>query len=183
MKLYDREKILNITNSALCTALLSVCSYLVIPLPFSAAVLSIHTFAVNVIALILSPACAGCTLLLYLVMGLMGLPVFSGGTAGPDKLFGPTGGYYFGFLIAVIIMSLVKGKKIDFRRYLLVTLLVGMPIQHICAVLFMCFHNGFNIAAVFFTISLPFLIGDAVKCVAASFCAVKLNSITSGFRN
>ncbi len=177
MKVYNREKILNITEIALCTALLSVSSILAIPLPFSASVISIHTFTVNVTALILSPTSSGGALLLYLAMGLFGLPVFAGGTAGPDKLFGPTGGYYFGFLISVIVMSLLKGKKINFKRYLTVTLLVGMPIQHICAVLFMCFHNGFNVAAAVFSISLPFIPADAVKCFAASLCAVKLNKI------
>ena len=178
MKTYNRNRIQNITEIALCTALLSVSSLIVIPLPFSISVLSIHTFAVNIIALIMRPASAACTLLLYLVMGLLGLPVFAGGTAGPDKLFGPTGGFYFGFLVAVAVMGVLKGKSVDFKRYLLVTLLIGMPIQHFLAILFMCFYNGFNVIGAFFTISLPFIIGDVVKCVAASLCAVKLNNIS-----
>jgi biotin transport system substrate-specific component len=47
--------------------------------------------------------------LLYLLIGLAGVPVFSGFTAGPAKLFGPTGGYLIGF----ILMALISGYFID----------------------------------------------------------------------
>lgn len=103
--------IANMTKIALCVAALCVSSYLVIPLPFTPIVLSAHTIVVNLIGLILPPLSAACTLITYLIMGLIGLPVFSGGTSGPGKLFGPTGGFYFGFLVAVIVISLLKGKK------------------------------------------------------------------------
>lgn len=139
------------TKIALCTAALCASSYLVLPLPFTPVVLSLHTVMVNVIGLILKPKHGAYTVLLYLLMGLIGLPVFSGGTAGPGKLFGPTGGFYFGFLFAVAAISLLKGKKRSVLRYALVTIGVGVPIQHFFAVLFMCFHNGFDIwaAAIF----------------------------------
>lgn len=163
----------SITRIALCVAVLSVSSYLVIPLPFTPIVLSMHTVMVNLIGLILKPRDAAYTILVYLAMGLIGLPVFSGGTAGPAKLFGPTGGFYFGFLFAVIVISLLKGKR--FFRYVLVTIGVGIPVQHLFAILFMCIHNGFNIQAAAFSVSLPFIPGDIMKCVVASGIGVAVN--------
>lgn len=86
--------ITSMTKIALCVAVLSVSSYLVIPLPLTPIVLSMHTVMVNLVGLIFRPRQAASTILIYLIMGFMGLPVFSGGTAGPGKLLGPTGGFY-----------------------------------------------------------------------------------------
>lgn len=167
----------DITKISLCAALLCVASYLVIPLPFTPIVISFHTIMVNVIGLILKPKEAAFTLLIYLLMGFIGLPVFSAGTAGPAKLFGSTGGFYFGFLAAVIGISFLKGKKNSFLRYCIVTIGIGLPLQHFFAILFMCIHNGWNIPAAFMTVSLPFILGDIVKCVMASTIGVALNRV------
>ena len=167
----------DMTKMALCVAILCVTSFLVVPLPFSPVVISLHTIAVNIIGLILSPIQAGVTVLIYLLMGLVGLPVFSAGTAGPGKLFGPTGGYYFGFLFAVIMISLLRGKKISVKRYMIVSIAIGMPIQHLCAIIGMCMHNGGNMTAAFVTVSLPFIIGDIIKCMMSSMVGVSLNKI------
>ena len=167
----------DMTKMALCVAILCVTSFLVIPLPFTPIVISLHTIAVNLIALILSPIQAGITVLIYLLMGLVGLPVFSAGTAGPGKLFGPTGGFYFGFLFAVIAISLLRGKKISMKRYAIVSIAIGIPIQHMCAIVGMCIHNGGNVAAAFATVSLPFIIGDIIKCLMSSMVGVSLNRV------
>ena len=162
---------------ALCVAILCVTSFLVIPLPFTPIVISLHTIVINIIGLILSPMQAGLTVLLYLFMGLVGLPVFSAGTAGPGKLFGPTGGFYFGFLFAVIVISLLRGKKISMKRYAIVSIAIGIPIQHMCAMVGMCIYNGGNVAAAFATVSLPFIIGDIIKCLMSSMVGVSLNKV------
>lgn len=167
----------DMTKMALCVAILCVTSFLVIPLPFTPVVISLHTIAVNIIGLILGPMQAAITVLVYLLMGLVGLPVFSAGTAGLGKLFGPTGGFYFGFLFAGIVISLLRGKKISMKRYVVVSIVAGLPIQHACAILFMCIHNGWNIPGAFATVSLPFIIGDIVKCVMAAMIAVALNRV------
>lgn len=165
----------NLTKIALCVALLCVSSYLVFPLPFTPIVISLHTIVVNVIGLVLKPKTEAMVMLTYLLMGLIGLPVFSAGTGGAGKLFGPTGGFYFGFLFAVIAISLLKGRKNNLGRFVLVTMGVGLPIQHACAILMMCFHNGFNLWTAIVTVSLPFLIGDIIKCIMASVAGVALN--------
>ena len=167
----------DMTKMALCVAILCVTSFLVIPLPFTPIVISLHTIAVNIIGLILSPMQAGVTVLIYLFMGLIGLPVFSAGTAGPGKIFGPTGGYYFGFLFAVILISMLRGKSISMKRYMIVSICIGVPVQHICAIIGMSIHNGGNIAFAFLTVSLPFLLGDIIKCVIASMVGVSLNKL------
>ena len=173
----NKLEIKNLTKISLCVAILCVTSYLVIPIPFSPVVVGLQTIMVNLVGLIFKSKEAVMTILIYLLMGLIGLPVFSAGTSGPGKLFGPTGGFYFGFLVAVLLISLLKGKKISFVRYCIVTIVAGIPIQHAFAILFMCIHNGWNVRAAFFTVSLPFIGGDVIKCVIASSIGVALNRV------
>ena len=123
----------------------------------------IQSLAVGITALILSPEQSAWAMILYLVMGALGLPVFSGGTAGVGKLFGVTGGYYFGFLISAVAVSLLKGKGINLKRYMALTVGVAMPIQHLCGVVMMCLHNGFDVKAAFVSVSLPFIAVDIIK--------------------
>lgn len=167
---------------ALCVSLLSVASYFVIPLPISPAVVSLQTVMVGITALILSPGQSAWAMILYLGMGAVGLPVFAGGTAGVGKLFGPLGGYYFGFLISAIAVSALKGKDISFRRYSAVTVGLAVPTEHLCAVLMMCIHNGFDVKGAFLSVSLPFIVGDIIKGFVSAMLAVAINKALSKSR-
>ena len=93
MNTKSRFNTLELTKMGLLTALICVSAYIVIPLPFSPASLTAQTLVVNLIALLLTPRQAAFTIIVYIFLGLTGLPVFSGGVGGPGKLFGPTGGY------------------------------------------------------------------------------------------
>lgn len=89
-----------LTKIALCVALLCVSSYIAIPLPFTSVVLTAQTLVINVVALILTPVQSACAVGLYILLGICGLPVFAGGTAGIGRIIGPTGGFIVGFLVA-----------------------------------------------------------------------------------
>ena len=163
------------TKTAICVSLLSVVSYFALPLPMTPVVISLQSLAVGIIALILSPGQCAWAMALYLIMGALGLPVFSGGSAGLGKLLGTTGGYYFGFFISAVAVSLLKGKEINLKRYTAVMIGVSIPIQHICAVIMMCIHNGFDIKSAFVSVSLPFIVTDIAKGVGAAFLGVGIN--------
>lgn len=171
----SKDSIYLSVKSALLISLIILSSYIYIPMP-SVSVLSLQTVVINLVSLILTPLQSFITVALWLIMGAVGLPVFSGG-AGLGKLFGITGGFYWGFLIAVPLMSLFKGKKAEIKRYFLVCAFIGVTVEHICAVFVMCLHNGFNVFAAFQSVSLPFILGDIIKCFISSFIAVKINSI------
>jgi biotin transport system substrate-specific component len=171
----DREKIYSMTKVAICISLLSVVSYFALPLPMTPVVISLQSLAVGIIALILSPGQCAWAMLLYLVMGALGMPVFSGGTAGIGKLFGPTGGFYFGFLISAVAVSFLKGKEINFKRYAVTVTAIGLTIQHLCGVLMMCIHNGFDVKGAFMSVSVPFIAVDVIKGIGAAMLAAAIN--------
>lgn len=171
MNTKQRFNTMELTKMALLTALISVSAYIVIPLPFSPASLTAQTLAVNLIALLLTPRQAGFTILAYILLGLVGLPIFSGGMGGPGKLFGPTGGYIMSWLVAVVLMSWLKGRHYHFKRYCLVTILVGEPVILLIGSIYMKLVTGMDWPSILAAAVLPFLPLDVFKCIAASAIA------------
>lgn len=159
----------DLTKIALLVAMNCVSAYIIIPLPFSMSPLALQTLIVNLVALILPPKQAFMTMLVYLLLGLAGVPVFTGGTAGPGKLFGPTGGYILAFLPAVFLMSWLKGKTYNFWRYVMVTVCVGIPVIYVLGVAQMMALTGLGIKEAVVMGVLPFLLGDVVKGVGAAY--------------
>lgn len=164
-----------VTKVAICTALICVASYITFPLPFTPAMVTAQTLVINIIALTLTPKEAFASMGIYTFMGLIGLPVFAGGASGIGKILGPSGGYYIAFWIAPVVMSLLKGKAISFKRYLGVTICVGIPIIYFLGTLFMSIYQKVGFGQVLVMSVLPFIVGDVIKCVAAAYVSVALN--------
>lgn len=166
-----------LTRITLMTAFLIVASYIIIPLPFALTAVSLQTLAVNLIALLLSPLEAGVSIIVYILLCAAGAPVGNGGKGGISYLLGPTGGFFIGFLVAVLLISLLKGKKYSLPRFLLATIGVGIPVMYLCSMSWMVFVTGLSFQAAFLTGCLPFLPLDAVKCVVASIIAKPLMKV------
>ena len=94
----DVSPIRMMTSTAVCVALLAVSAYISFPLPFTPAMVTALTIVVNLVAFIMKPKQAVMTILIYLLLGVAGVPVFVGGTSGLIKIIGPTGGFNLGFL-------------------------------------------------------------------------------------
>lgn len=169
----------DLTKIALLVSLICISSYISIPLPFSSAVISAQTIIINLVALMLTPLQAGITILVYLLLGIIGLPVFSAGSSGITKLLSPSGGYYFGFLIASIVISLLKGKKYNVTRYSLISIFVGMPIIYFVGAIYMKFMTGFAFETILLVAVMPFIPLDILKCIIASIIAKPVNKVTS----
>ena len=89
----------SMTKIALCVAFFCVTAYLSFPLPFTLSMVSALTLAMGLAAFVLTPKETFIAIAVYILIGLAGLPVFTGGTAGPGKLFGPTGGFILIWLL------------------------------------------------------------------------------------
>lgn len=165
----------DLTKISLCVALLCISSYIVIPLPFSLASITAQTIIVNLIGLIMLPKEAFITMFTFILLGACGLPVFSGGTGGIGRLFGPTGGYLLGYLIAAVVISLLKGKEVNIKRYLFITMIVGIPIIYLCGLTTMKIYMKGNLIQLLTASVFPFIPGDILKCILGSYIAVVLN--------
>jgi len=177
--------------SALFTALIVVGSY--ISIPFVPVPLVLANFFAMLAGLLLGPVWGGISVLLYLVLGAIGLPVFSGGSGGFAHFMGPTGGFLLGYLVSAIVAGLVAhgSKTVNaqgetkpapgiFRLSLAGTLAlvalyaIGLPWFQI--------SMGTKVPGLWqaFLFMSPYLIGDAVKTVAAIALSRSLSPLLKG---
>lgn len=170
-------KINELTKMSICIAIICISAYISFPLPFSPVMITAQTIAINLVALILTPKQSFIVTLLYIILGAFGLPVFSGGTSGFGRIFGPTGGFILGFLIITPLMSYFKGKDYNFKRYLSVTIIIGMIVLYAFGAVFMSVVQTISILQALSLAVFPFVVGDIFKCVLSSFIAVKLNKV------
>ncbi len=168
-----------LTTMALLAALLCVSSYISIQLPFSAAPITAQTLIVNLIALLLKPKKAGITVGIWILLGLVGLPVFSGGKGGFGVLAGPTGGYIIGYLVAVMIIALIRGNKNKAIRNMISTIAVGIPVIYVIGVPWLKVVAGLDWKAAVITGLLPFIAGDIVKAIASVYIAKPLYKVVN----
>lgn len=111
-----------ITLIGLMAAVTCIAGPLSLALPFSPVPISLTNLAIYFSVYILGMRRGTISYLVYLLLGLVGLPVFSAFTSGPSKLFGPTGGYLIGF----IFMALISGYCIDRWNGQIVISFLGM---------------------------------------------------------
>lgn len=171
------NKTAEMTKMALMVAMNCVSAYIIIPLPFSLSPLALQTLIVNLTGYVLNAKQAFMTMLVYLLVGLAGVPVFTGGSAGPGKLFGPTGGYIIGFLVTAVFLAYFKGEKYNFKRYALLGCVIGIPLIYVFGVVQLKLITGMSWDKAFMTGALPFIPLDIVKCLAAAVIAGPINRI------
>lgn len=105
----------NVTKAVLLAALTAVLAQVSIPVPGIAVPFSLQPFGVFLAGLLLGPIWGGFALLLYLVVGLAGAPVFSNGGAGIGYILGPTGGFLIGFLLAAVLIGAIAHRQTEPR--------------------------------------------------------------------
>ena len=171
------NKTAEMTKMALMVAMNCVSAYIIIPLPFSLSPLALQTLIVNLTGYVLNAKQAFMTMLVYLLVGLAGVPVFTGGSAGPGKLFGPTGGYIIGFLVTAVFLAYFKGEKYNFKRYALLGCVIGIPLIYVFGVVQLKLITVMPWDKAILTGALPFIPLDIVKCLAAAVIAGPINRI------
>ncbi len=170
----NRYTVQQTSIAALACAGIATGAYISIPMgpvPFS-----LQTLFVLLAGLLLRPQWAASAIGAYLLLGSIGLPVFSAGSGGIGHLLGPTGGYLWAFLPAVVAASFIAGRE---SRRPAPRRLRMRPFRQlmasITATLIIYAGGVFQLAAMADLTTgeaiaagmLPFLIGDAVKIVAA----------------
>lgn len=171
------NKTAEMTKMALLVAMNCISAYLIIPLPFSMSPIALQMVVVFLTGFILTARQAFTTMLIYILIGLAGIPVFTGGSAGPGKMFGPTGGYIWGFMVAVTLIALLKGHVYNFKRYTIVGIVIGLPIVYGMGITQLNLLTGMGWKAAFLSGMLPFIPLDIVKCAGAAFLAGPITKV------
>lgn len=174
----ERESSMSVklmTKMAVCTAFCCVTAWLSFPLPFTPGMVTALTLALSVTAYVLTPKQTFIVVSVYLMLGAAGLPVFPVGTGGIGRLMGPTGGFYFSWLLAYPLLSALKGTNVDFKRYAIVNVLICSPVIYIGGLASMMLIMELGIQEAFIMAVLPFIPGDIMKALASAFLGVRIN--------
>ena len=166
-----------LTTMAICVAFCCVAAYISFPLPFTPGMVTAVTLAFGVTAFVLSPKDTVIVILVYLLLGSIGLPVFAGGTSGFAKIIGPTGGFYIAWPLVYFLVSLLKGTEISFKRYAFIDIAVGIPLTYLGGLASMMLLMDLTLWQGLVMAVFPYLIGDVVKCLGAAFLGVKVNEM------
>ncbi len=165
----SRARIMSMTFIAMFVVLIAVCSWISIPMtiPFT-----LQTFAVFVAAGLLGPVCGFAAVLIYLLIGLVGLPVFANFTSGFGILLGPTGGYMIGFLFTALAVGLMMKKLGRSLPVMIIAMLLGLLICYAFGTAwFMIMYanagSAVSLAAALGWCVLPFIIPDCAKIALA----------------
>ena len=161
------------TVVVLGSLLVAICAHVSIPLWFTPVPLTLQTFAVLFLGLVLSPGLAASALVLYLVEGMAGLPVFSPvGTGGFLHLFGPTGGYLLSYPLAAALAGILRRRigKGGFGPSLAAAAIASLLIL-LAGAAWLGIVTHQSAGTVFVLAVAPFLPGDILKLTAAAAAA------------
>jgi len=126
-----------------------------------------QTLVVLLIGMTYGTRLGGITMAAYLFEGAIGLPVFAGGAGSVAVLFGPTGGYLFGFLLAAVAMGYIAERGMG-RSVVstVIAMVIGNMVIYLCGATWLAGFIGFDKAMAAGV--LPFLYGDALKLAVAA---------------
>jgi len=162
--------------AALFAALTAAVAPFKIPLGFTPVPITLQTLVVLMSGAMLGPYYGALAMILYVVVGVLGLPVFAGGGSGIGAVLGPTGGYLISYFIAAYAIGKIvqMRKKPAFLDYV-VAMVAGTIIIYVLGAGWGMVVTGLGIAAILAGWVFPFIIGDTIKLLAAAYIAKKVN--------
>lgn len=170
-----------IALTALFAALTAAGAFIAIPIGPVPIVLQ-NMFAL-LSGLILGPVLGSAAVGLYLLAGIVGLPVFAGGAGGIARFAGPTGGFLPGYLLAALVAGLILGRprsteKIPLPR-LIAAIAAGFLVVYVPGVAWLKVSRDLTWARALLAGFVPFIIGDIAKGIAAAFITPRLRRLAA----
>lgn len=171
-----RSKTYDIVYIAVFAVIMAICSWISIPttVPFT-----LQTFGVFIAVGILGGKRGSLSVLVFIILGAIGVPVFSGMTGGMGVLLGSTGGYIIGFLFSALVMWAMEKLPVKNSFTQILSMILGLIVCYAFGtVWFMVVYSRANgpvgLAAVLGWCVIPFIIPDLVKIAVAFGLSKKL---------
>ena len=169
----ERKQILKLVLVALFTALITAGAY--IKIPVGPVPVSLCTFFVNLTASCLPLPLALATVLAYLFLGIIGLPVFTSG-GGLAALMGPTGGYLVGFLFLALIQGSLMFRFPGKNAAAVIGMILGTAVCYCFGTAWLAGQMHLSFGAALTAGVIPYLPGDAAKIILAALAGPKLST-------
>ncbi|WFR56958.1 biotin transporter BioY [Anaerocolumna sp. AGMB13025] len=156
-----------LTLIGLMTAITCILGPLSIPLPFSVVPITFTNLAIYFTVFLLGWKKGTISYLIYLLIGFVGVPVFSGFSGGPGKLMGPTGGYLIGFILLAVISGLFI-EKFKGKLYMYTLgMVLGLLTTYLLGTAWLSFQLELSFQQGLLMGVIPYIPGDILKIAAA----------------
>lgn len=151
-------------------------------LPIGIVPISLTNLAIYFSVYVLGQKRGTLSYIVYLLIGLVGLPVFSGFSGGFTKLFGPTGGYLIGFIFMAFISGIFIDKFSNKIYMCFLGMILGTIVAYILGTAWLAYQTNLTFNATLAIGVLPFIPGDVAKMVIASLIGpqIKKRLISAG---
>lgn len=173
---HDSHKIiLDMVYTAMFAAIIAVCSIIAIPLgkvPFT-----LQTFAVCLAASLLGWKRGTLSVLVYILVGAVGVPVFGGMQGGFSVITGSTGGYIVGFIFTALIVGFVSDKFNKKLVALIPAMLIGIAVCYAFGTPWFMFVTNMDLVTSLGYCVIPFIIPDVIKVIVASVIVNRLDQV------
>jgi len=163
--------------ASLFAALTAIGAFVRIPVPVSPVPITIQVFFVLLSGLVLGSRWAGASMAVYVMLGIIGFPVFSGGSSGIGVIMGYTGGYLIGFIGAAYITGLIAETFGRSTSAAIGAMIVGLAVIYMFGVMQLSIVAHLPIKESVATGVLPFLIGDFIKLIAALIVFIRIEPL------
>ena len=168
-----KMKTRELTLISLFAALIAVFSQIIIALPVTPVPINLATLAVMLVGALLGTKLSAICLVVYLAVGSIGIPVFTGFRGGVSALVGPTGGYLAGYLLMAVIIGFFAEKNFS-TSSLAVGIALGTFVLYALGTAWFMFLTKRTLAESLMMCVVPFLIGDTIKSAVAIMLAKRL---------
>lgn len=157
----------------LWAAIISIMAQLTIPMP-KGVPMTMQTFGITITAVALGAKKGGLATLIYVLLGMIGLPVFAGFSGGIGNVVGPTGGFILSFPIMAFVIGLGSNGK---NKIFFVTMLViGTLINYILGVIGFCGVTGSSIMDGIMACVIPFIPTTIIKAIVGSVIGLQIKT-------
>lgn len=169
-----------LTLTALMAAVLCILGPISLVIPVSPVPISLGSLAVYLAVTVLGARLGTLSCVIYLLLGLAGLPVFAGYTGGAQKLLGPTGGYLIGYIFLAAIAGIFIGRDAGAKgkQYALALLgmILGTAVLYFFGTAWLAHTAGMGFYAALGAGVIPFIPGDLAKMIAADLLGTTLRN-------
>ncbi len=183
MELNIKNNIQKITLVGIFAAIIGVFSTISIPTP-SQVPITLQTFIIAFSGYLLGRKLSVLAVAVYILIGAIGFPVFSGFKSGVGTLFGITGGFIWGFLALAFFSQNINTSNKNIKSIFFG--IIGLIICHFCGVIQYSFISGNSFVNSILAVSLPYMIKDLISILIAYVCAknsLKILSKTKIYSN
>ena len=163
-----------ISRIGLFTALTIILSQISIPMPYGVP-MTLQTFIIPLVAFLLGKKEGALVAIIYIMLGLIGLPVFAGLSGGASIFFGPTGGFIFSFPLMAYCSGVAKEKNQKVHQ--ISWLAIGAILNYLVGMFYFSFVTSSSLIVAFTACVLPFIPTAIIKIFLVYVVGQKLKPL------